>query len=210
MYYAFDGRPAAVHGSFGIRSTYTAFGRLESETWLDGEGNAAVNGDGYAGVLYDYDLSNSSQVEKYFRYYVGTDGTPCAASNGAWGMSVLYYPATLIRKVTFLDARGEPVVTSEGYAILEYEDDVNGNRVWEGYYDDLYAQTECLDGYSSKECDYDSNGRLISERYMDRYNRLTNNAQGVAGWRGYYDPDGNLVITSIYDQNRNALPLDNQ
>ena len=57
---------------------------------------------------------------------------------------------------------------------------------------------------------YDSTGRLISERYQDRYNQLTNNTEGVAGWNGYYDGEGNLIITSRYDQDRNALPTDNQ
>ena len=52
--------------------------------------------------------------------------------------------------------------------------------------------------------------RLISERYLDRYNKLTNNAEGVAGWNGYYDAEGNLIITSKYDQERNALPIEDQ
>ena len=64
-------------------------------------------------------------------------------------------------------------------------------------------------GYSSKECDYDSAGRLIGERYQDRYNKLTNNAEGVAGWNGYYDAEGNLIITSKYNQDKEALPTQN-
>ena len=50
----------------------------------------------------------------------------------------------------------------------------------------------------------------MGERYLNRYNKLTNNASGVAGWNGYYDDDGNLVITNQYDENRNALPVNNQ
>ena len=123
---------------------------------------------------------------------------------------VLYYPSTLIHEVTFLDAEGQALDSAEGYAILEYEEDANGHRVWEAYYDQNHAQVNCAAGYSSKECEYDSEGRLISERYLDRYNKLTNNAEGVAGWNGYYDADGKLVITSRYDQDLSALPTDNQ
>ena len=51
---------------------------------------------------------------------------------------------------------------------------------------------------------------LIPERYLGRYNKLTNNSEGVAGWNGYYDSEGTLVITNCYDQDRNAVPVNNQ
>ena len=88
--------------------------------------------------------------------------------------------------------------------------DENGNIVWEGYYDEIHAQTNCADGYSNVERGYDSEGRLISERYQDRYNRLTNNKDGIAGWNGYYDVNGNLVVTNCYDQDRNPVPYKKQ
>ncbi len=204
-YYNADGSAAAVDGAYGVSRTYTAFGRLESETWLGADGEPTETAEGYATILYDYDLSNSTRVEKYYRTYQDVNGQACAAANGAWGMSVLYYPAARVYEVTFLDAQGEPMDTSDGYAILEYEEDEYGNRVWEGYYDKQHGQAECLDGYFSKESTYDNAGRLVAERYLDRYNKLTNNAQGVAGWNGYYDADGNLVITSRYDKDLKAL-----
>ena len=46
--------------------------------------------------------------------------------------------------------------------------------------------------------------------YLDCYNKLTNNKEGVAGWNGYYDAEGNLIITSKYDQERKALPVEGQ
>ena len=169
-----------------------------------------MNAEGYAAAAYDYDLSNSSKVEKYFKNYLDVNGNPCAASNGAWGVHTLYYPVTLVRTISFVDQNGKPLTTTDGYAILEYEEDEYGNRVWEGYYDAQHAQVNCKDGYSSVERTFDSLGRMVSERYLDRYNKLTNNAQGVAGWNGYYNEDGELVINSRYDQDRNPLPLENQ
>ena len=164
----------------------------------------------YEMYYYDYDLSDSNRVEKYFLYYLDANDQRCAAKNGAWGMSNLYYPVTRVHKVSFLDENGNPVTTTEGYAILEYEEDENGNRTWEGYYDSLGAQVNCAAGYSSVERGYDGEGRLISERYLDRYNKLTNNVNGVAGWNGYYDSEGTLVITNQYDQDRKAVPANNQ
>ena len=131
-----------------------------------------------------------------------------AAKNGAWGKTDLYYPVTRVHEALFVDQNGQPVNTTEGYAILEYEEDENGNRVWEGYFDAIHAQVNCADGYSSVERTYDDEGRLVAERYLDRYNKLTNNKDGVAGWNGYYDGDGDLVITSRYDQNRNPIGAD--
>ncbi|MBR4331500.1 MAG: hypothetical protein IKP72_02360 [Clostridia bacterium] len=209
-YFDAAGNAAQVKGSFGISKEYTPFGKLAKETWLDVKGDPAANADGYASVLYDYDLSESSRVEKYFLYYLDASGNRCAAANGAWGISTLYYPVTLVHEITFLDGDGNPIVTADGYAIKEYEQDENGNVTWEGYFDAIHAQINCLDGYASVERGYDSEGRLISERYLNRYNKLTNNKSGVAGWNGYYDSDGILVITNRYDENRNALPLGNQ
>ena len=204
------GNPVAVNGAYGVRRAYTAFGQLDTETWLGADGNPVRVPEGYAAIRYDYDLSDSSKVEKYFQYYLGEDGEPCEAANGAWGMSTLYYPVTLIHQVTYLNRENSPVVIKDGYATMEYEQDERGNQVWEAYYDDIGAQANCAAGYASKESTYDSEGRLIAERYLDRYNKLTNNAEGVAGWNGYYDADGKLVVTNAYDQDRNALPIENQ
>ena len=210
QYHSADGTPCAVNGAYGIRSDYSAFAKLERETWLDAEGAPTETKDGYAAILYDYDLSNSQRVEKYFSYYLDKNGEPCAAANGAWGISTLYYPVTRVHEVTFLDADGNPVTTADGYAVMEYEQDDNGCVTWEGYYDSMRVPVNCAAGYASVERGYDSEGRLISERYLDRYNKLTNNAEGVAGWNGYYTPEGELVVSSRYDQDRKALPADNQ
>ena len=209
-YFNADGSATTVNGAYGISTTYTPFGRKETETWLDENGNPTANSDGYATVTYDYDLTNAAKVEKYFSFYLDKEGNPCTANNGAYGVSILYYPATSVHEVTFLGEDGNPTNSNDGYAILEYEEDDNGNRTWEGYYDQYHGQTECKDGYFSCESEYDTAGRLISERYLDRYNKLTNNAEGVAGWNGFYDAEGNLIITSKYDQDRKALPVDNQ
>ena len=124
-------------------------------------------------------------------------------------MSSLYYPTTRVHEITYLDEDGKPSNIDKGYAQLQYEEDENGNRTWEGYYDRFGGQTNCNDGYFSCEREYDSAGRLISERYLDRYNKLTNNAEGVAGWNGYYDAEGNLILTNKYNQEREALPTNN-
>ncbi len=207
-YFDGEGRGTAVNGVWGVKREFNAFGNLAKETWLDAEGEPVLNDDGYAGTVYDYDLSNSASVERYYQRYVDTEGEPIAAKNGAWGLTMLYYPTTRVRVVTFIGADGEPIVTEDGYAILEYEEDENGNRVWEGYYDAIHAQINCAAGYSSVERGYDSMGRLISERYLDRYNKLTNNVEGVAGWNGYYNGEGELVVTSRYDQDRKSVKTD--
>ena len=205
-----NGNPAAKDGVYGIRREYNSFGNLYMETWLDAFGSPSANADGYASAMYDYDLSNSAQVEKYFKYYLDAKGERCAAANGAWGVSTLYYPATLVREITFIDSDGKPVTTTDGYAILEYEEDEYGNRVWEGYFDANHAQVNCQEGYHSVERKFDALGRIISERYADRYNKLTNNAQGVAGWTGYYDDDGRLIYTNRYDQDRMPVSTTDQ
>ena len=159
-------------------------------------------------MLYDYYLTDSSRVEKYFLYYLDTADERCAAVNGAWGISTLYYPVTRVHVVTFIDQKGNPVETTDLYAILEYETDEHENRVWEGYYDKSHVQTNCAAGYASVERGFDNQGRMISERYLDRYNKLTNNADGIASWNGYYDEAGNLVITNRYDKDLQTVTVE--
>ena len=208
-YFDATGEKTAVNGAYGVSIEYTPFGRIAKETWLDKNGNPAPNADGYAARSYEYDLTNAAKVEKYIqRYYDATD-EPSADILGAYGISIRYYPNTRVHEVTYLDDEGKPANIKKGYAQLQYEEDENGNRTWEGYFDKFGGQANNDQGYSSKESEYDSAGRLISERYMDRYNKLTNNAEGIAGWNGYYDMEGNLIITSKYDQNREALPTQN-
>ena len=207
-YFDGEGKGIQVNGVFGQSKLYNAYGNLERETWLDAYGNPAKTDDGYAAVQYDYDLSSAQRVERYYQYYLDENGEPVEANNGAWGMTMLYYPTTRVHVATFIDQNEEPIVTTDGYAILEYEEDEYGNRTWEGYYDEIHAQINCAEGYSSVERSFDSEGRLVSERYLDRYNKLTNNAEGLAGWNGYYDSNGDLVVTSRYDQDLNPLPLD--
>jgi hypothetical protein len=204
------GSPIAVNGAYGLRRTYTPFARVETETWLDVDGSPVMIPEGYATIRYGYDLSDPTRVEKYFQYYLDETGEPCEAANGAWGQSTLYYPVTRVYEVTFLNQDHEPVVTQEGYAVLEYEEDEAGNQIWEAYFDDAGASVNCAEGYASKESTYDSAGRLIAERYLDNRNKLVNNAEGVAGWNGYYDAEGNLIIANRYDQDRNVLPAGNQ
>ena len=206
-YYDENHDPAAVNGVYGIRTDYNAYGNKELETWIGQDGNPAKNDDGYAGIWYDYDLSDQVNVERGYQYYRDENGKPTAANNGAWGRTEVYYPVTRIHKITYIGENGEPVITTEQYAIYEYEQDENGNTVWIGYFDEAQAQTNCADGYSSVEMKYDSEGRLISERYTDRYNKLANNADGIASWNGYYNDDGELIITSCYDKDLTPVSM---
>ena len=118
-YYNEAGVSTAVDGVYGIENTYNNYDNLETQTYLDADGQPTLNGSGYATIVYDYDLSQSDNVEKYFQYYQDAEGNPVEASNGAWGTSMLYYPVTRVRRVTYIGSTGEPVITTEGYAIME-------------------------------------------------------------------------------------------
>ena len=205
MYYDELGHPFQIRGAYGVRRKYTAFSSLRRETFLSASGEPMRNEDGVATIEYTYDLSNSSRLEKRYLTYLDEQGVSCAARNGAWGVYYLYYPVTLVHQLTFLDAAGEPMMTTDGYAMLEYEEDGLGHLVWEGYYDEIQAPVNCADGYASVERAYDKQGRLISERYLDRYNHLVNNTKGIAGWNGTYDDSGVLVIQNCYDQDRQPV-----
>ena len=84
----------AVDGVYGIRKDYNSYANLELETYLGADQKPILNDEGYASIQYDYDLSDSNNVEKYFKYYLNTDGKPIAAKSGAWGTRTVYYPCS--------------------------------------------------------------------------------------------------------------------
>ena len=106
-----------------------------------------------------------------------------------------------------VDMKRDSQRLADEMASMEYEEDENLNVVWEAYYDETGAQTNCEEGYASVEREFDAEGRMISERYLDRFNKLTNNAEGIASWNGYYDQDGELIVTNRYDKDLKALPI---
>ena len=207
-YFDDEEKPTAVEGVYGIRNDYNGYGNIELKTWLDQSDLPVDSGFGYAEVSYDYDLNDFEQVDLYYEYYRDEEGAPTQANNGAWGRNTLYYPVTGTFDITYMDQAGNPILTTDGYAVYEYKVDENDNVTWEGYLDELGAAVNCSAGYSSIEYGYDEEGRLISERRLDRYNKLVNNEYGVAGWNGYYDEFGNLVISNMYDQDRKSVDPD--
>lgn len=196
-----------VDGAYGVRREYNAYGNLEKETWLGQNGDPVCNEEGYASIFYDYDLSNSVEVEKYYQYYLDSADEPTSDKYGAWGKFSLYYPITRIHEITFIDQAHKPVMTAEHYSIFKYETDENGNESWAGYFDDMDIPVDNAYGYSTVTREFDGEGRLISERYQDRYNKLANNENGVASWNGYYDEEGNLVITNRYDKDLQSVEI---
>ena len=162
-YYDKEKKPVAVNGVYGIKSEYTAYANLKRETCLGKDGKPVVNKEGYAIADYDYDLSNQKTVEKFYKYYKDVDGNPVAASNGAYGISTIYYPETLIHEISFIDQNGNPCNASEGYAIYEYEEDKYGNYTWEAYYDADHASINNAEGYSSVEREFDEKGRPVTD-----------------------------------------------
>ena len=194
-----------MNGVYGVKSEYTAYGNLAKETWLDKNGKPAKNINGYAIASYDYDLSNSNRVEKYFVYYQDVNGYSVSDSNGVYGISTLYYPVTRIHEITYLGKDKQPVNSKQGYAAYQYEEDEHGNYIWEGYFDAEGASINCSEGYSSVEREFDAQGRVVSERYLDRYNKLVNNASGIAGWNGHYDENDKLIYDNKYDKDRNPV-----
>ena len=208
QYFDEEEEPTAVEGVYGIRNDYSGDGNLERKTWLDQRDRPVDSGFGYAAVCYDYDLSSLDQMELYYEDYRDEEGAPTQANNGAWGRKTLYYPVTRVYDITYTDQAGNPILTTDGYAVYEYKVDENGNVTLERYLDELGAAINCSAGYSSIEYGYDEDGRMISERCLDRYNKLVNNEYGVAGWNGYYDEFGNLVISNMYDQDRKSVDPD--
>ena len=218
-YFDREGNAAAIDGVYGKRSKYNAYGDIELETWLDADGRPTTCRDGYAKILYEYEYdqgdviydfvsniqSRTEESEKHCEYYQDVFGRPAASENGSWGKSIVYYPVSFFHEETFIDWNGEPVDTSDGYAIYDYETDEKENIIWEGYFDKYHAATNCLKGYSSIERGFDEEGRVISERYLDRYDKLVNNPDGVAMWSGYYDDNGDLILQIFCDQDRNPV-----
>ena len=97
--------------------------------------------------------------------YFGPDGKGATHRDGSAGVKLEFEGDKEIRRV-YLDAQGNPIVTSYGYAERRLEYDRTGNQVLESFYDAAGKPQAQADGYAAIRSRYDECGHLIETSYL--------------------------------------------
>ena len=103
-----------------------------------------------------------------------------------------------VRKKSFFDTEGNPVLTNDGYASMEMEYNRYGQTRLS--YFDANGNPAMYKGlYSHQEISYDDFGRIIKLSQYDQYSNL------IIYMVVEYDNTGKIISKKFYDGNGNEL-----
>lgn len=236
------------NGIYGVKYERNKAGQLLCVTYLDAQGAPHNSRYGVAGESYEYDgqghlllntsfniegdivRSESGYAQTSMTYdgkgnlivvqYLDENGAPCNCSDGFSKIEMNYDKQGFMTHVQFFNAKGEPAFLKEsGIHDIRYEQDSQGRRVSESYYDEKGELAYCLQGFAQGMMAYDEQGRRTMIAFYDTEGNLTYGIGGFADSRIYYDANGyketvnyldtsGWIIDSIsyqYDNNGNVL-----
>ena len=205
-YYDAAGNPIEQEaGYYAVLSSYNELGQKVKITYLNKHHNPTVISTGYSIAKQFYNDNN--QLERVLLYDIHEEAIQ--TSPFGYGYELEYNEAGKRSKVIFLDSNGEPLITSQGFAIqvFEYYRVGNTNCEYLFYCDEEEQPIALSQGQFGIRREYDEYGRTSKITYLDA------NRQALSIIKGYaiieytwYDDD--TIRTELYfDQNGNPVKL---
>ena len=185
-----------VHGIPALKKERNSMGQVVSVTTLDDSGSPVNGPDGYATVSYEYD--GYANIVRQFR--TDTQGKGVADGNGSAGWERVCNERGQVLLERTLDAEGNPVANSRGYAEVrrEYR---RTNLVREAYYDAEGRPVSRRDtGYAAVTFKSNLNGLVIEERYFDTEGLPMLSFKGYATVRREYNEAKKIIREEYYDE----------
>jgi serine/threonine-protein kinase len=180
---------------WGLRRTYDERGRMVLEEMLDGQGNLAINMNGWSALKTTYDdkdhpivheqLGPSRGLIQTIFGYARRELKHDAHNNRLEvryfddaGKLTLWKEGAAIERATFderdlrltrssFDGSDKPVATMHGFAIERTKYDHMRNRIELAFFDAEDKPTLSDDGFAIKRWTYDENDDLVAESYFD-------------------------------------------
>ncbi|HZV09974.1 MAG TPA: hypothetical protein VFF94_09460, partial [Novosphingobium sp.] len=217
-----DGKPfAGPEGVAGIITHFDDQGRLTGVSYVDEQGNAALNSStGTSFVETEYDERGRPIA---YRYYDKDQRPVLSTQSGSAAVEISYNDAAHSRTETFLGLRDEPVAGKSPHcASLTIETDPRGNDVLRRCGDGRGGPMRDELGAAMVRWAYDSHDRMISAFYLDEAGHLARIAAGYAGVlidlddaghpirRRFVDIDGRAAVNRVtgtagFDESYDAL-----
>ena len=179
---------AEVSKNLQVTRTYNSKGKVTSLVYVDQDRNPVVATDlGYAEVRYTY----SGQTTLVKTAYYDEQGNPANCVQGYHSLTLTYTSKRKLAERAYKDKDGNYVIGPEGYA-----------REVSDYWGVFVNETKHLDAEGNLICP-----EGLWARYVPKYISLGTGRTKVGD--AYYDAEGNLIITSKYNQDKEALPTEN-
>ena len=176
-YYDAEGEPCQVAGgAFGLTVTRDGKRRVVGIVYLDEDGRKALNALGYARVKIDY---TSFDEVKNLTFYGEGKGPVVVPSLGYASVKTEFRGKTMTRR-TWMDDRGNPVDTPQGYAVLVQRINKKNQVLGVSFEHADGTPATCADGWSSSTRELDEEGREVCVKYYAADGSLTDRGAGYA------------------------------
>ena len=207
-YFDETGKPARnSSGYYGIQREYNNKGECCQITYLGKEHEIIVTVEGYAKIKRIYDETGRNIIDLYYDEY----GKSICTSLYGYGKKYEYYDNGQIRKITFLDQSGVPMITNLGYSSVVrhyYSNSFQNEFVeYEYYYDEHDLPVACHLGEYGVHKVYDDYGNAIEITYLDKDGLPIVTDAGYTTIKRTFLPNNYIKSEQYYDINGNPFPL---
>ncbi|MDR1459807.1 MAG: hypothetical protein LBI60_06305, partial [Bacteroidales bacterium] len=202
-----------------VKVTYLTPSGLPALDDKDGIAIYAMEYDDYGNLIYGWHKSSedslmlpkkfdvagfyhiySNNGENTETYYMGIDKKPMySTKTGCIGAHYEYDEYGFVKKQTYIDENGDPMVASSGETYHEIVNDPNGNQLEYRMYDLEYKPFENINGFYKFIAEYDSLGNQVSVFYYGINDSLCITSGGYAGERYKWNDKNNLIEFTYYD-----------
>ncbi len=173
-------------------------------------GNPAYNDtasdpDGVGGIRYERDELGRVRRMWYLTYVGERDSARYAEDyavvglqNGVAGMEFRYNANNELEEYIYLDASGEAILNSRGFASAKLSYDVRHNPTENRYFDAEGAPVVQAGGFAVYALEYDDRGNRTGSHFYGPDGEPAANTDGYAAARAVYDGSGNMIEAAFY------------
>lgn len=191
-YYDAEGRPCECTGGYyGRRVTVDGKKRVIQVEYLDEDGSRTLNNRGYAMVTTSYYGFGEVRLVTYY----GTNKKPVTVPSLGYASIYSEYSNKTMTSRTFRDAKGKPVDSAEGYAVVKQKLNKKFQVIRIRYEHADGTPAVGPDGWYRCIKDRDDAGRVTSIKYYDTREQLTDRGAGYAWEEREYEGENTVKIT---------------
>lgn len=199
VYQTVDGQPALddTEGTGICENVYDEYGNSVAQYFKTSAGELMIPGrQGCAGRLVEYDEKGFIKKQSS----VGIDGNiEINVNDGGYASVALECNEYgFYSDMSYLDASGNPCVTTQGNAYVKIVTDSKGNELERWNYNlnkELIANAE---GYAGLKAEYDSLGHMVKIVYYGEDGEPCETNSGYAGWTSEYNVMGDCIKQSNF------------
>ena len=123
---------------------------------------------------------------------------------GYCGIIISHTNEGLVESMTYINENGLPTLTMDGYAVVQYQYDENGNPIHVRFYDKDMKPCCHINGNHGFDSSYDIEGNELYRQYVGLDNTPMKVTSGVYGRKMTYR---NCLVTGITNVDANGSPM---